>query len=187
MNILGFEIKKIKKEIPTTKLKIGKTEEEKILELEERKNEIELNKLKISEIKRERFKRELEEIGKRIENPQDFDDDDEEEIDEEDDLINSAFGTILTKVMAGSKGGSTTGGSSFLEQAQLTPSNSTSTPHAAPITDEEIRGYLRQQSSKNLKLAKAIPKPLLFRKIKEQMPLSNDECERAYQILVTEF
>jgi len=72
-----WKIIRQKKEIQTIKqLKIGKSEEEKALEIEERKNEVELNRLKINEAKRLRFKKELEDVTQSI-------NDDAEEYEEE--------------------------------------------------------------------------------------------------------
>ena len=55
------------------------------------------------------------------------------------------------------------------------------------ISDDEIRTALKQIPKPQLKLAKSLPKDIVYRKVTQQMPLTNEEFERAYNILVGEF
>jgi len=55
------------------------------------------------------------------------------------------------------------------------------------ISDEELRAFLRQMPKSQLKMAKIMPKPALYKIINQKMPINPQEFERGYQILVTEF
>lgn len=62
-----------------------------------------------------------------------------------------------------------------------------SEPPVATITDEQIHTYLKSLPKNHIITAKALPKELLFRKIRQQMPLSEVEMENIYKILMTEY
>lgn len=55
------------------------------------------------------------------------------------------------------------------------------------LTDDEIRDYLKKQPQTYIHISKGMPQKLLFRKIREQISLTDNECARIYKILMTEF
>jgi hypothetical protein len=153
------------------------------VELEERKNEAELNKLKLQEAKRIRFKKELEEVTNNI-NEDTFEG--EEDSDEGDDDMPpwlAPFIPIISQKLAGGRPQN----SENINHPNIN-AESQQAIYAPPIvSDEELRGFLRTLSKKELKYAKVIPKSALHSMINQKMPISAQDFERGYQILVTEF
>jgi len=162
--------------------KIGLTDEERLLQLEERRNEVELNRLKINELKRKRFKNELAQISKNIEDElvdeiEDYDEEDGEDLDLPQWL--TPFIPMITSKL--------TGGKNQNDNSNPSP-NTVHSPVSPSISDEEIRTFLKSTPKNYLSMAKASPKFLVYQKIKEKIPtLSNEDFERAYNILMTEF
>lgn len=71
---------------------------------------------------------------------------------------------------------------------QESPANlGQSQEHPPTISDQEIRNFLKSQPKNYIKLAKTLPKEVVYRKVTQETPLTNEEFERAYEILQKEF
>ena len=181
-----WRILRQKPRVEAQKRQLSKTEEElelKRIEIEERKNEAELNRLKLQEAKRIRFKKELEEVTNNI---TDDNFEGEEEFDDEEDVPAwiAPFIPIISQKLAGGRQQN----SSDINHPVDNVAESPTANYAPPIvSDEELRGFLRSLSKKELKYAKIIPKSALHSMINQKMPISAQDFERGYQILVTEF
>lgn len=168
------------------KAAIGKSDEEKALELEERKNEIELNRLKINELKRARFKKELDDVASSIEYDTQEEEDDGEDFDDEDipPWLAPFMPIIAQKI--GQVGKQATN-SQESQTGQEYPQDTATPQTYTSIPDEEIRNALKAIPKNQLKMAKVMPKSALYNMVNQKMPMSPHDFERAYQILVTEF
>lgn len=168
-------------------IKIGKSDDEKALEIEERRNEIELNRLKISEAKRARFRKELDDIHTDItDDTQDYEDD--EESDDVPEWL-APFMPIITQKLQGiNKTPNSVNQAVGIAPDAYTDSTTQQQFYTPPIiSDDELRGFLNQLPKSQLKMAKIMPKPALYNIINQKMPLSQQDFERGYQILVTEY
>lgn len=72
-------------------------------------------------------------------------------------------------------------------QDQQAPPTPTQTVLSQVISDDEIRTAIKQLPKTQIMLAKKLPKDIVFRKVTQQIPLTNEEFDRAYNILQTEF
>lgn len=169
---------KKKQKPPEKAQKVGKSDEERSLEIEERRNEIELNRLKINEIKRMRFQKELEDIQTNIQNEIDGDDfeDDEEE---ENPLIK-----LLAPIIAG-KLQEYTSKATSQESPHLMPE--THYPSTPQYSDDQLRGFIKTIPKSQRTQAKIMPKGDLYKIISSKAPMTPEDFERGYQLLVTEF
>lgn len=165
-----------------------KTQEEldlKLIELKERNNEAELNRFKISELKRARFNRELSDIQQSVETDiVEEDDGDEYEQDEDIPTWLAPFMPIITKKLGevGKQGSISENAPTSLDYPQDIP-----TPQTQPLSDDELRTMLKEVPKSQLKMAKIMPKDSLYSMVNQKFPISRNDFERAYQILVTEF
>lgn len=155
------------------------------IELEERKNEAELNKLKLQEAKRIRFKKELEEVTNNI-NEDNFQSDEDFDESEEEDIPAwlAPFIPIISQKLSGE-------GQKKNSESESSPDGfreSQQAIYAPPlVSDDELRNFIKTLKPKELKYAKVIPKQTLYHMINQKMPMSPQDFERGYQILVTEF
>ena len=163
-------------------IKIGKSDDEKALELEERRNEIELNRLKINEAKRVRFRKELDDLHADI--IEDSKDDlEDEEVEEDVPFWLAPFMPLITQKLqeVGKNEGSH-------ESPQAQHDYIQPQVFQQPvISDDELRDFLNKIPKNQVRMAKIMPKPVLYKMINQKMPISQQDFERGYQILVSEY
>lgn len=157
---------------------IKKTDDERIIELEERKNEAEITRLKIQEAKRLRQQRDLDEIRDSIE----YDGVEEEESDEED-YIEGALATAVTGFTQ--KYLNNQAGQNFPSSPQTIEHSSPAENHKN-LSDDDIRELL-DANKQHLKLAKKMPKEVVKRIVSSKIPVTDEEFDRAHKILLTEY
>jgi hypothetical protein len=108
-------------------------------------------------------------------------DDEEEEEDGEDEDEDSQILGMVTQLFNTATG------------AQKSPAVSEFAPQPSPqtfqtgLSDADIRDFIVKQDRKYIKVAKTMPKELLKRQAMQQMGITEQEAERAHQILITEF
>lgn len=163
-------------------LTLQKSQEEKILELEERKIENELQKLRIQEVKRARINRDLEEIQSRIED--DYQDDDDEGEDEDNDPVAETIKGLIATAITGKMGGNSQKGS-----MNGPPSETAVQQHENPpkLSDDTIRAMLDEIPKNQIKVAKSLPKSTVYEIVNKKYPMSVQDFERSYQIMIAEY
>lgn len=111
-------------------------------------------------------------------------DDYEEESDGNLNEITSLLAPILMNIKGGANSSQQAAVSNFTPPAQAPPQNP---QEQRTFSDEEIRLMLKEQEKIKLLIAKKMDKNKLKEKIRERMPVTDADFERAHQILLTEF
>jgi len=114
-------------------------------------------------------KRELQDLKAEL-----YDGDDDEDDDGENDVA-----TLVSQLFGAVKSG--------VSQSPPTIVNPQSAAYHPKLSDNDIRSFIVKQDRKHIKLAKTMPKEIVKRKISEQIQLTDEEFERAHQILLSEF
>lgn len=143
--------------------------EKRAIELQERKNQLELHKIQIEELKRQQAKKAFEDLKSSFEDDE-YDDDDE---DSDGGMIENMLGSILDKAIP--------------QQNNPNTINVTPTQTKQPISDGDLRAFLAKQKRGYLKIAKTMPKESIIRRAKQEAQLNDEEAERAYCMLHNEF
>ena len=104
------------------------------------------------------------------------DDDYDDDVDDGDDM--SGIISAIPKVLTMMKGG---GGQNHSE---------IETPPSQPppiISDDDLRAFIAKQSRQNIKMAKTLPKNMFLNQSMQKFGINQQDSERAYSMLHTEF
>jgi len=114
-------------------------------------------------------KRELEELKSELYSKENDGDDDDEQ---------TQIMQYLTPILAniGNKGGA----------PSITPTIQSPPQTPQTLSDDDIRAFIVKQPRSVIKLAKTMPKELVKRKVLCEIPMSDEEFERAHAILLSE-
>lgn len=112
-------------------------------------------------------------------------DEDETEDDDNNDLMDMLSQIIMAS--RNNQGGNTFAGNEMNSNINNSPQSPSNPQQNRTFTDDDIRNFIKSQNKIYVKIAKKTDKNNLKEKIREKMPLTDADYERAYEILQKEF